>query len=277
MRGITLGVGILLLILTAGAIITARRHPPPLEAASDAPPVNATENKSRAPVVVELFTSEGCSSCPPADVLLQELEQQQPLAGVAIIPLSLHVDYWNDLGWTDPFSDASFSTRQSDYSEAFGGNRVYTPQMVVDGRAEFVGSRAERARQAIAEAARQPKAVVTVTQKSAADDKNSLELTLKVEQIPTVSAGDMAEVWLAVTESGLVSQVGRGENSGRRLTHTAVTRSLQSLGPVKDGTFTAAPRLALNEKWQRDKLHAIAFVQERRTRHIIGAATIALN
>src|SRR5437763_5818210 len=109
------------------------------------------------PVVVELFTSEGCSSCPAADAALKELDQKQPVDGANILALGLHVDYWNYLGWADPFSSAQFSARQQTYSDAFGGDRVYTPQLVVDGSRELLGS-SSRALGAIRDAARQPKA-----------------------------------------------------------------------------------------------------------------------
>lgn len=280
MRGVTFLAVILLLGLTLTAVALSWRKPlsqntlpPEIVAATDAVRPDA---KNRVPVLVELFTSEGCSSCPPADAVLQTLEQTQPVEGVEVIPLSLHVDYWNDLGWADPYSDAAYSARQSDYSDAFGSNRVYTPQMIVDGRAEFVGSRADRARQAIAEAARTPKAVI-VLEKSSANKSPAFGLNIKIDHMPAVTTGDTAEVWLAVTESGLASQVARGENSGRRLTHTAVTRTLQRLGTITDGTFTATPSLSLNDKWQRDQLRAVVFVQETRNRRVLGAASLMMN
>src|SRR5947207_1240023 len=110
------------------------------------------------PVLVELFTSEGCSSCPPADLLLARLQKEQPIKGVQVIPLSEHVDYWNQLGWTDPFSSGAFTSRQQSYSRAIRSTDVYTPQMLVDGTVAFVGSDSRKAIETLTAAARAPKA-----------------------------------------------------------------------------------------------------------------------
>src|SRR6266404_6173799 len=120
------------------------------------PPAQAsprTPGTARIPVVVELFTSEGCSSCPPADALLARLAEEPLDGNVQLIALEEHVDYWNDLGWADPFSSRDWTSRQNVYSGALGNGNPYTPQMVVDGRVEFVGSNTQKARQAILEAA----------------------------------------------------------------------------------------------------------------------------
>src|SRR5580704_11614543 len=92
----------------------------------------------RVPVVVELFTSEGCSSCPPAEQLLSRMDRTQPFAGVRVIALEEHVDYWNSLGWTDPFSSSQYRIRQNDYGRKFSAEGIYTPQMIVNGQAQFV-------------------------------------------------------------------------------------------------------------------------------------------
>src|SRR3954463_742279 len=114
----------------------------------------ASAPSARVPVVVELFTSEGCSSCPPADAVLSKLAKEQPVAGVEIIPLGMHVTYWDQLGWRDPASLAMATERQQDYGRIFGEDRIYTPQAVVDGHEELIGSADAGIRQAVVKAAR---------------------------------------------------------------------------------------------------------------------------
>ncbi|MEP6707772.1 MAG: DUF1223 domain-containing protein [Pyrinomonadaceae bacterium] len=234
-------------------------------------------NADPAPVLVELFTSEGCSSCPPADQLLSQLDKERSISGANIIALSQHVDYWNQLGWRDPYSSAQFSARQSSYADAFGRDGVYTPQMIVDGRLEFVGSNMKKAHEAITEAAQLPKAKIQI---SIAPSKNTtsgmMQLTVRIEDIPTITTGDTAEVLLVIAENDLTSSVARGENAGRNLRHTAVVRQLASIGNISETNgetvFTAAPFVNIAGNWRRDKLRAVVFVQERASRHVIGAA-----
>jgi hypothetical protein len=234
-----------------------------------------TKADIRSPVIVELFTSEGCSSCPPADRLLEQLEKSQLVGGAQIIALSEHVDYWNYIGWSDPFSSTLFSARQRAYAPVFRNDRVYTPQMVVDGQAEFVGSDTAKAQAAIARAAKLPKADVRI---ESARDAQTIKVKTSVARLPAVSKGDTVEVLLAITESDLASKVARGENAGRRLTHTAVVRELRSLGSISSAgeTFQTETTISLGQDWQVAHLRTVVFVQERKHKRILGAAVVNL-
>lgn len=231
----------------------------------------------RAPVVVELFTSEGCSSCPPADALLARLDKEQPVEGAEVIALSQHVDYWNNLGWADPFSAHEFSERQGEYVAHFGGEGVYTPQMVVDGGAEFVGSNSSQAFEAIARAAHEPKAEVSLARVADQPD-GALRLSVRVVGLPKLTDGDTADILLAVTESDLSSDVARGENAGHRLMHAGVVRLLTKIGYLSAATqpFAGEPLVALDKGWRRENLRAVVFLQEHTSRRVVGAATIKL-
>ena len=233
----------------------------------------------RTPVVVELFTSEGCSSCPPADALLARLEREQPVEGAEVVALAQHVDYWNDLGWADPFSSHAFSERQGEYAAVFGNDGVYTPQMIVDGRAEFPGGQSSKAFETIAQAAREPKAEVSLARGAGeTDTDDALRLSVRVVRLPKLSDGDTADVLLAVTESGLSSDIARGENAGRRLTHVGVVRALTKIGTLNAATppFAADTTVALDKSWRRETLRAVVFLQERASRRVVGAASLKL-
>jgi hypothetical protein len=238
----------------------------------------SSASAARAPVIVELFTSEGCSSCPPADDVLARLARTQPVRNAEIIALSEHVDYWNQLGWTDPFSSPQFSARQNEYAQVFRGDGIYTPQVVVDGRVQFVGGDMNEAIDAIGKAAKAPKATVQITRLEAAGD-HSVRFHVEVDTLPRLTDGDSADVLLAISENDLRSNVARGENAGRKLTHTSVVRRLSPLGAIDSnlGRFAAEPSVSLDEGWRADQLRAVAFVQERTSRHILGAAVIGLS
>ena len=181
------------------------------------------------PVVVELFTSEGCSSCPPADAVLSALARQQPVPGVEIIALGMHVTYWDQLGWKDPFSLALATDRQQDYSRVFGEDRIYTPQAVVDGREELIGSAEAGVRKAIQEAARRPHTRIAL-EPTFSPQGISAKIT-----IPSIPPGisEPLDLLLFVTEGGLTSEVKRGENHGRTLRHDAVVRDMVRVGTLR--------------------------------------------
>jgi len=231
------------------------------------------------PVIVELFTSEGCSDCPPADRLLYLLEQTQPVLGAEIIPLEQHVDYWDHEGWRDPFSSSRFTLRQRDYVYAFNLPTAYTPQMVVDGAAQFVGSDAHHLYPAIAQAARTPKANLQIQQRAgAASGPQSVPLSVSLAPFSGWNAKHGADVLLAITEDDLSSNVTAGENAGSHMNHRAVVRELQVLGRTDSaGAFSAAPDLSLARNWKRENLHVVAFMQDRSTKRILGASVLSLS
>ncbi len=241
-------------------------------------PVWAQTPRATSTVVVELFTSEGCSSCPPADQLLSVLVQRQPLRNIEVLALGEHVDYFDWLGWRDPFSSSAFTLRQSAYSAAvFHGKETYTPQLVIDGRLETVGSDAEAVQLAIEEAARTPKAVVGMTAQRLAD-RRELRVEVHVEVPPTLSIQYPADVLLAVTEDNLTTDVRRGENGGRTLNHSAVVRRLLTLGtlPLATRTWSKAASVPLASPWKPEHLRLIALMQEHQRRRIVGAAAVSI-
>ncbi len=218
--------------------------------------------KSKPPVLVELFTSEGCSSCPPADRVLAQLETEQSNNEAEIITLALHVDYWNYLGWKDEFSAAAYSRRQSGYADKFKLDSIYTPQMVVDGQTEFVGGNLGTAQKAISDAAKINKANIEI---SSAND----QLKVKISDVP---AHDDAYIWLAIAEDNLKTSVKRGENGGKTLDHSSVVRELKLLGSLAaaDKTFETASALQFSSNWKKENLKFVVFVQGKDSKKVFG-------
>lgn len=235
------------------------------------------------PVLVELFTSEGCSSCPPADTLLTRLAAERTIGHAEVVTLAFHVDYWDRLGWKDRFASAAFTERQHRYATAWKSDRVYTPQAVVDGRLEFVGSNGPRALEALATSAARPH--LTVALAWAAGDVPPRSRTLRVAIDPPASGGAgvasgtglAGDVWLAVAEDGLSSAVTAGENARKRLAHTGVVRRLTRIGRVATGApirLDPVP-VPIESAWVSGRLRAVVFVQDDRTREIHGTGQLA--
>jgi hypothetical protein len=199
---------------------------------------------SRVPVLLELFTSEGCSSCPPADRLLEKFDRDQSIAGADLVVLSEHVDYWNQLGWKDPFSSAAYSERQREYADRLHGE-VYTPELVVDGAKGLVGSDEREATAAIRDALRAPKASIGV----------SAQVMERKAKIGIHMDGPLeGDVYLALAHDAMSSQVLRGENRGRALTHVAVVYAMQKMA----GAEATVPL-------QGDKTRVVVFVTRKAT------------
>jgi len=234
---------------------------------------------ARTPVLVELFTSEGCSSCPPADALLQYLQAQQPVPGAEIIPLEEHVDYWNHDGWVDPYSSPEWTQRQATYVSLIKKD-VYTPELVVNGQSQFLGSDSQAAAREIEKAAHILRTEVAITSAAPAS-KGAQQFHVSVGKLEGNTAGDVAEVWLAVTEDGLHSSVSSGENAGHMLNHTATLRWLHKIGVAATAgglsSFASDAVVKINSKWKMENLHVTVFVQRKKSREILGAASTRIS
>lgn len=234
---------------------------------ADEPAPAAAVSSARRPfAVVELFTSEGCSSCPPAEALLNEISGHARRQGRNVICLAWHVDYWDRLGWKDPYGSSRNTVRQRLYNRALGRDGIYTPQAVVNGRAEFVGHSRRKARSAIQEALKRP-----------------AELGLSLEAAPGQPWGVRyrldadpprgARVLLALSERGLLTQVERGENSGRRLRHEEVVRAVQQERlSGREGTLAVTPPAGV----ERGRASLVVLVQAGRGKPVLAAGRLDL-
>jgi hypothetical protein len=232
---------------------------------------NSVHGADATPILVELFTSEGCSTCPPADRFLEKLDAQ-PLPGAQMIVLSEHVDYWNQIGWMDPYSDHSYSERQDAYADRFGLRSVYTPQMVVDGSSQFSGVDSGLAAKAFAKVVGAPTIPVHLSAIST-DASNILHAHIEVGALASTFGSSKAEVYVAVALNHAESQVSAGENAGHKLTHVAVAKSITKIGVLKEGqALTQDVRLKLARGSDPGNLRLIAFVQEPRQGRVLGAA-----
>jgi hypothetical protein len=230
----------------------------------------AAEGPAPVPVLLELFTSEGCSSCPPADHLLSVLDQQ-PVAGAELIVLSEHVDYWDRLGWKDPFSSPQYTARQQDYASRFKGDGPYTPQLVVDGRFGFVGSDVRAAESAIHSAIREPKIPIAISQISRTESR--VLARIEVPAADSSNQNPHAVLYVALADDRAESHVARGENAGRSLAHVAVSRALTQVGTVdlstandRNITIAIQPGAGVNG-WR-----LVAFLQDPNTGRVIAVA-----
>lgn len=226
----------------------------------------ASDAVARTPVLIELFTSEGCSDCPPADALLEKLDRTQPVSGAEVVVLSEHVNYWDDGGWRDPYSLQEVTTRQRDYASRFRLDGPYTPQMVVDGNKEFVGSDEHRAAQVIQNESQIQKVSLSLSAIHAEDEST---LVVHVESGPLASAKS-ADILLALADDSDQSNVRHGENAGRNLTHVAVVRTLAKVGTIGPGvTFSKDLNMSTANTNHRD-LRIIAFIQETGDGRVLG-------
>jgi YHS domain-containing protein len=235
----------------------------------EAPRTQPSSETPKGFVLLELFTSEGCSSCPPADRVLSDLRARAQKDGAAIYPIAFHVDYWNNLGWSDRFSSAAFSARQRDYKAALHLSSMYTPEAIVNGATEFIGSDRERADREVKTALATPPALTVSA--TLADRKAGAPVQLEVT---SHGAPTGADVCAALTEDDLSTEVKSGENGGRRLEHSGVVRAFAAVpvGTSDKTVLTLTPPADLRES------HAsiVVFIQEKESKRILGAAPVPL-
>ncbi|MGH9516349.1 MAG: DUF1223 domain-containing protein [Terriglobales bacterium] len=217
------------------------------------------------PILVELFTSEGCSDCPPADTFLKALDEAQPIPGAQLIVLEEHVDYWDDQGWRDPFSSHALTQRQTDYVDRLHVEKgPYTPQMVVDGSDAFVGSDRPHAGRAFAKELAVPKISVHIS-------GLHIEGGKILAHLETGAVPSKADAFLAVALDHAQSQVLRGENGGKQLEHVAVVERLISVGKVKKGE-PFSKDVAIKMDHPEKDYRVIAFMQQADEGKVLGAA-----
>jgi len=230
-----------------------------------------TSTAAAHPILVELFTSEGCSSCPPADALLEKMDGSQPFPGAQLIVLSEHVDYWDHDGWKDPASSPAMTERQAAYVHALGLQAPYTPQMIVDGTSVVSVS--------------DPQQIIKTFQSDAAAQKDPVRIgEVSVDagsagvlqaRIDADGSSDKrnADVYVAVALNRVESQVLHGENGGRHLTHVAVVQQLTKIGKLQRGkSFDETVRLKLKPGTDPKNVRVVVFVQEPGPGRLLGAA-----
>ncbi len=230
-----------------------------------------TASTNLPPVLIELFTSEGCSSCPPVDVLLKKLDAAQPIPGAQLIVLSEHVTYWDHDGWKDPNSSPALTERQNSYESALGEKEPYTPQLIVDGTREVKAGDPKQIEETLQKAATTPKVAVRIGEVSV-DAGNPTQLRAHIETDANFEKHNAA-VFVAIALDHVESQVLRGENGGRHLVHVAVVQELTKVGKLpKEKSFAQDVQLKLKPGADPKNIRLIVFVQESGPGKILGAA-----
>lgn len=219
-------------------------------------------NNQKPTVLVELFTAQGCPSCPAAEKMLAELENQQPFGEAELITLAFHVDYWDGVGWKDEFASTLFTQRQRVYDRKFRTGKIYTPQMVVDGDIEFIGSKMDKAEKAVQRTVKNTKAKISLAIK---DEK----LKIKISDLPE---HEDATVYLAYAENGINTRVKSGQNAGKDLENVSLVRNLNGLGRImpNENSFELETILQIQKDWKRENLKFVVFIQENSRRNVIG-------
>src|SRR5271156_519342 len=221
------------------------------------------------PVLVELFTSEGCSTCPPADAMLEQMDKQ-PVPGADLIVLSEHVDYWNHDGWRDPYSSPSATERQNEYVRSLGLKTAYTPQIIIDGTSELQRGDPHQAKQLFERELAAPKIAVRITSLRAEVNGSVVRGHIEVDEN---TGKHNADLYVAVALDHVESQVSAGENGGKRLSHVAVVQELKRIGKVEKGRSANQDfEFKLKAGAEPGNVRIVAFVQEVGPARVVGAA-----
>jgi hypothetical protein len=258
------GSGRLLAILATGLILTCSFATKPEHAAGN-------QDAVRRPMLLELFTSEGCSSCPPADAWVQNLDSSQPIPEAQIIVLSEHVTYWDHDGWKDPYSSTPVTERQSDYAQGLGLKSVYTPQLILDGRSELHLNDLAQMKQAFEKAAANPLVPVRIDSVAVeAGNPGIVKGRIEVDANPQENRGD---VYVATALDHAETHVLHGENGGHVLTYVAVVEDMVKIGKLEKGkSFERDFQIKLKPGSDPANLRVVAFVQEPNLGRVLGAA-----
>ena len=229
-----------------------------------------TASAGNPPVLVELFTSEGCSSCPPADEFVQKLDTLQPVPGAHLIILSEHVDYWDHEGWRDPNSSHALTERQSAYVHALGLNTPYTPQLIVDGTNEMAINDPQAVERVFMQAVSNPKISVRIEKIDIGQSPGLLRAHVETD---TNTGKENADLYLAIALDHVESQVLHGENGGRRLTHVAVVQQITKIGKLPKGkSFAQDVEIKIKPGTPQNNIRVVAFAQEPGPGKLLGAA-----
>lgn len=222
-------------------------------------------------VILELFTSQGCSSCPPADALLSKLQRER-FGGATVVPLAYHVDYWNHIGWTDPYSSARWSQRQNQYARSLESSQVYTPQLVVNGRVQLVGS-AEHAIRTEIERQLKDADVGTISIANVARVGNELHVDVRA-RLDAKQNGPRAKVFVTLFENGATTTVTSGENARRKLSNDAIVRWQNGVADVESNGAEASGTavIPLDPGWRTANLGVAAFIQDTRNLSVYATA-----
>jgi hypothetical protein len=256
---------ILLFLLLFSSIIIYGLNQPDFIKASEQTNTSIPNFETKKAVLVELFTSESCAACPPAEELLTKLEREQPFENAELITLEFHVDYRDGFGRKDIYASPLFTQRQRVYDRKFRTGKIYTPQMVVDGDIEFIGSKFDKAEKAV--------------EKTIKIEKGDLNLTLKDNRL-NIKISDLPEhesatVYLAIAEDGIITR----NRTGADATNASIVRRLNGLGRIEpnQNMFEMNTNFQIQEGWKKENIKLVVFIQENSSRKIYGVGRISLN